>query len=148
MRKRRLIWALASMVVPATLTWLLADTGKVITGVVTDTAQPVSGAVVRVQATSISATTNERGEFTLGGLPNVPTMPLTAWALGYYIAGPVTAKPGDSGIAFALRKLPAADNPAYAWASGLSSAGHRRPGDCQAGGFGHFFCAQEASRRR
>ena len=123
MRKRRLIWALASAVLPATLSWLLADTGKVITGVVTDGAQPVSGAVVRVQATSISTTTNGRGEFTLGGLPNLPAMPLTAWALGYYIAGPVTAKPSDSGISFALRKIPAADNPSYAWASGLSSAG-------------------------
>ena len=123
MRKRRLIWGLASMVLPATLTWLLADTGKAITGVVMDGAQPVSGAVVRVQSTSISTTTNGRGEFTLGGLPNLPTMPLTAWALGYYIAGPVTAKPGDSGISFALRKIPAADNPSYTWASGLSSAG-------------------------
>lgn len=123
MRKRRLIWALAATALPATLTFLLADTGKAITGVVTDGAQPVSGAVVRVQATSVSTTTNERGEFTLGGLPNLPAMPLTAWALGYYIAGPVTAKPGDSGISFALRKIPAADNPSYAWASGFSSSG-------------------------
>ena len=123
MRKRRMFWALASTVLPATLTWLLADTEKVITGVVTDAAQPVLGAVVRVQATSVSATTNERGEFTLGGLPNLLGLPLTAWAPGYYIAGPVTANPGDSDISFALRKLPAADNPSYAWVGGFSSNG-------------------------
>jgi uncharacterized protein (TIGR03437 family) len=123
MRKRRLFWVLACGVVPATLTWLLADTASSITGVVKDAAGPVSGAVVRVQATSVSATTNNQGEFTLSGLPNLPTMPLTAWAPGYYIAGPVTAKPGDSGVSFALRALPAADNPSYAWASGFSSSG-------------------------
>ena len=83
MRRRRLIAALISTALPATLTFLLADTGKVITGVVTDASQPVSGAVVRVQSTSVSTTTNGRGEFTLGGLPNLPAMPLTAWALGY-----------------------------------------------------------------
>ena len=117
MRKRRLFWALASTVLPATLTGLLADTGKLITGVVTDGARPIPGAVVRVQTTSISATTNGRGEFTLDGLPNLSAMPLTAWAPGYYIAGPVSAKPGDSGISFTLGRLPAADNPNYAWAN-------------------------------
>jgi hypothetical protein len=110
-------------VLPATSIWPLPAAEKVITGVVTDAAQPVFGAVVRVRATSISATTNQRGEFTLRGLPNLPTMPLTAWAPGCYIAGPVTAKPGDSGISFALRKLPMSDNPSYAWASGFSSNG-------------------------
>ena len=81
-RKRYLLWMLALAVVPATLTWLWADTGKVITGVVTDASGPVAGATVRVQATTVSASTNDRGEFTLQGLPNLTTMPLTAWALG------------------------------------------------------------------
>jgi hypothetical protein len=102
---------------------LLADPERIIRGVVTDAVQPIYGAVVRVQATSVSATTNERGEFTLHGLPILSTMPLTAWAPGYYIAGPVTAKPGDSGISFTLRKLPASDDPSYAWAGGFSSNG-------------------------
>ncbi|MGA2148372.1 MAG: carboxypeptidase regulatory-like domain-containing protein [Bryobacteraceae bacterium] len=123
MRKRWLFWTLACGVAPATLTWLVADTPSPITGLVKDATGPVSGAVVRVQTTSVSATTNQRGEFTLSGVPNLPALPLTAWAPGYYIEGPVTAKPGDSGISFSLRKLPAADDPSYAWVSAFSSFG-------------------------
>jgi hypothetical protein len=123
MRKRWLLWTLACGVAPATLTWLVADTPSPITGLVKDAAGPVSGAVVRVQTTSVSATTDQRGEFTLSGVPNLPVLPLTAWAPGYYIEGPVTAKPGNSGISFSLRKLPAADDPSYAWVSAFSSAG-------------------------
>ncbi|MFI5382182.1 MAG: carboxypeptidase regulatory-like domain-containing protein, partial [Tepidisphaerales bacterium] len=123
MGKRCLFWALASTVLTATLTWLLADTENVITGVVTDASRPVAGAVVRVQATAISCTANERGEFTLRSLPNLPVVALTAYAPGYYIVGPVTARPGDAGVSFALRKLPADDTPSYAWVSAMSAAG-------------------------
>ena len=108
-----------------------------ITGIVRDSAGPVRGATVRVQATSVVALTDETGRFRLASLPPGRPVTLTAWAQGYYNAGPVPARPGDAGVILLLARHTAADNENYAWLSGFSSAGqefncqncHAQPGD-------------------
>jgi uncharacterized protein (TIGR03437 family) len=112
----------------AAVAWLAAGDTGAITGVVTDGSRPVAGAVVRVQATSISTTTNERGEFTLKTAAAGPAA-LTGFATGYYNAGPVTAKPGDTGISIVLRKHPTADDLSYAWMG--ASVSNRQDANCQ-----------------
>lgn len=112
----------------AAFAWLAAGDNGVITGVVTDGSQPVAGAVVQVQATPVSATTDSRGQFTLTPAAGGPVA-LTAFAAGYFIAGPVTAKPGDTGVAFKLTKYSTADNASYTWMSAFTSAG--QDANCQ-----------------
>jgi hypothetical protein len=108
---------------------LTAQSGKDIRGTVRDGAGPIAGATVRVQTTAVSTLANERGEFTLPNVPNVAALALTAWAPGYYNAGPVTAKPGDTAVVIELTKHPASDDPSYSWLSAQSSAGE--PFNCQ-----------------
>lgn len=102
---------------------LLAAEPAPISGVVRDAAGPVAGATVRVQRTTASAKTGERGEFTLKGFAAAPLIALTAFAPGYYIAGPVTARPGDTNVSITLKKHPADDNPGYEWLSAHTSSG-------------------------
>lgn len=101
---------------------LTANTQEV-SGVVQNEAGTIAGAVVRIQATTFSATTDAQGLFTIKGFPALPSVPLTAFAPGYYIAGPVSARSGDSNITFLLRRLPQGDNESYDWVSALSADG-------------------------
>jgi mono/diheme cytochrome c family protein len=103
--------------------------GGVITGVVRDADGPVPKAVVRVQATTLFTKTNDRGEFVLSGVTMRSFIPLTAFAPGYYIAGPLLARAGDTNISFLLHKHPEQDDPTYEWLSAFSSAGNG--GNCQ-----------------
>jgi uncharacterized protein (TIGR03437 family) len=102
-----------------------------ITGVVSDGNRPVAGAVVRLQGTDASARTNERGEFTLdpAGKPVWPIAKVTAWATGYYIAGPFYLFGGQTDVRITLRRHHDTDDPGYAWVSAFSSAG--QAGNCQ-----------------
>jgi len=112
----------------AALAWIALGGSGTITGVVTNGSQPVSGAVVRVQATSVSTTTDSHGQFTLSTSASGPVA-LTAFAPGYFIAGPLTARPGDTGVSFTLTKYSTADNASYAWMSAFTSAGQNA--NCQ-----------------
>jgi len=58
-----------------------------IEGIVRDGQNPISGAFVRVQATEISTFTDDQGHFILTELSFGESVPLTAWAPGYYIVG-------------------------------------------------------------
>ena len=102
-----------------------------ISGVVSDGNRPVAGAVVRLQATDVSARTNERGEFTLdlSGKFTWPYAKVTAWASGYYIAGPFFLSQGQSDVRITLKAHHQTDDPSYEWVSALSAAG--QPGNCQ-----------------
>jgi len=103
---------------------------RVISGAVRDAAGgAVAGAVVRLQSTALKTNTDLQGRFRLANLPSQPLFALTAFAPGYYIAGPVQARAGDSAISFLLRKHPAEDHPGYEWVSALASAGEA--GNCQ-----------------
>ena len=71
-----------------------------IRGVVRDDEGTVDGAVVRIQTTKHSAVTRSDGEFELA-VPGSFSSPvkLTAWAEGYFIAGPVGDDRVDGQIA-------------------------------------------------
>jgi hypothetical protein len=99
-----------------------------ISGVVRADAQAVAGAIVRVQTTSVSARTNGRGEFALPAA-GTARIALTAFAAGYYIAGPVLAQPGDTNVSFSLRRHPQEDDASYEWLSAHAEAGLE--GACQ-----------------
>ncbi len=85
-------------------------------GSVIDASGPVAGAVVRIQTTARSARTDERGRFVLPVEdPGADPYPLTAWAPGYYCAGPVPARAGGSAVEIELKRHTATDNPDYEW---------------------------------
>jgi len=107
--------------VPLTLCSSLAS-GE-ISGIVRDDSGPVSGATVRVQATTNAAATGTDGHFTLTGLvPNQPVV-LTAWASGYYIGGGGSYLPGDVAVELHLEAHASQDNPDYVWLSAFADAG-------------------------
>jgi hypothetical protein len=108
-----------------------------VAGIVIDTSGPVSGATVRVQATTNAAVTGIDGSFILTGLvPNQPVV-LTAWASGYFIGGGGSYLPGGDSIELHLEAHASQDNPDYPWLSAFSDAGdelncqncHADPGD-------------------
>ncbi len=103
-----------------------AQANTTISGVVIDAHSQISNAIVRVQATENSTTTDEQGRFQLAGLqPGEPVF-ITAWASGYYIAG-VIALPGED-IEIQLEAHTVEDNPEYKW---LPSTYHPGEGENQ-----------------
>jgi nitrate/TMAO reductase-like tetraheme cytochrome c subunit len=110
--------------------WALGAQGQTrAAGVVRDGSRGVAGATVRIQATAVSTVTNERGEFALAVPETALFVPLTAYAPGYYIAGPVLARPGDTNLAFSLKRHPVEDDAAYEWLAARSADG--KEGACQ-----------------
>jgi len=103
-----------------------AQSENTVSGVVLDEHGPVSGAVVRVQATENSTLTDSQGRFTLTGLPDEGQFFITAWASGYYIVG-VEASPGEE-IEIRLEHHTEEDNPDYEW---LPSQFHPGQGENQ-----------------
>jgi mono/diheme cytochrome c family protein len=95
-----------------------------IQGVVRDGESLVPGAIVRIQATEFSTVTDTDGLFELA-VPETCTAPvkLTAWAKGYYIAGPVEASPGRKDITILLHRHGSMDNPEYSWQTSALTAG-------------------------
>jgi hypothetical protein len=95
-----------------------------ISGLVRDANSPVSGAIVRVQATSNAASSDPDGNFVLELANPDEAVILTAWAKGYYIAATQTPHlPGDSGVEIVLTAHSDRDDPNYTWLSAFSDAG-------------------------
>jgi hypothetical protein len=92
---------------------------------------PVAGAIVRVQTTTVSVVTSFRGEFSVPsvGLGSGP-LPLTAWAEGFFCAGPVMATPGDRNVVIELVSYQVADHPDYRWLSAVSTEGEGEGQGC------------------
>jgi hypothetical protein len=78
--------------------------------------KPVSGAIVRVQATPNATISNGAGKFRLR-LSNTDdnALQLTAWAKGFFCGGPVECRAGQRNIEFNLRAHAAVDHPNYQW---------------------------------
>jgi hypothetical protein len=91
-----------------------------IEGIVQDGQNPISGAIVRVQATEISTFTDDQGHFILTGLAFEESVPLTAWAPGYYIAGGTSFLTGSRDVEIILVPHTTEDNPDYTWVSAFS----------------------------
>ncbi len=101
-----------------------AEPGKaqmqIVSGVVrAENGAPVSGATVRVQTTPFNTTSESDGRFTLSITQPGEQFALTAWAPGYFIAGPMLVKPGDAEIDFKLHAHATTDNPDYQWLTSL-----------------------------
>jgi hypothetical protein len=97
---------------------------RAVTGTVRGDDGPLAGAVVRIQATELSAVTDSGGKFKLD-VPGAFTGPieLTAWAKGYLIGGPVEASAGKEEAMISLHSHAKLDNREYAWLPSTGSAG-------------------------
>ena len=104
-----------------------ASSEGTIAGIVMDGHHPLPGAVVRVQATEIQATTDEAGRFILTLPRHDKAIFITAWSEGYFIAGE-EAEPGEHQIEIHLHAHAAEDHPDYEW---LPSQHHPGRGEDQ-----------------
>ena len=102
-----------------------------VAGVVLDERGPVAGATVRVQTTPRSAVTDSDGRFVLSvaDLGEEPSL-LTAWASGYFCAGPVEARAGERDLELHLEAHPTEDNPDYRWVTSLRTPPSARDEGC------------------
>jgi len=115
-------WSTTTLIAAAAV-WIAAspaalsprEGGSRVAGVVRDVRGPVPNALVRVQATQLHTRTDSDGRFRLDGLPPGRAVTLTASALGYYNGGPVSARPGVTGVAIQLVRHVAEDNAGYEW---------------------------------
>lgn len=82
--------------------------------VVNENGQPISDAIVRLQATKTQTSTDEQGVFRLEDIPLNKPVTITAWAEGYYING-AQASSEQSEIVIELHNIPQDDNPHYEW---------------------------------
>ena len=83
-------------------------------GVVKSENNSVKNAVVRMQATDNSTTTDENGFFVLSELPKDKSIVITAWVEGHYI-GSIEAIPSSEPVTIHLSKYNTTDNPDYDW---------------------------------
>jgi len=83
--------------------------------------QPVAGAVVRLQGTTMSTLSGADGRFRLAAPAASAARYLTAWKDGYYIGGVPLAADGTP-FHIALKPLPTGDNADYQWLAARSAA--------------------------
>lgn len=100
-----------------------------ITGQVLDSEGPVVGALVKVQLTDTTESTDKNGSFALTGLSSGETFTVTAWAPGYYIAWTTGVADGDP-ISLTLEAYYVSDNHAYEWFAGNGIEGSASCGTC------------------
>jgi len=87
-----------------------------ISGIVVDAGgAPVSGATVRVQATTDATYTDGAGRFTLATLGPGSPLTVSAWADGFYCAKSEPVLAPSDGLVLTLRRYQTNDNPDYAW---------------------------------
>ena len=60
---------------------------KSVKGIVTDGNNPIQGAIIRWQATTVDVISDNNGKFELEFLSNRPSDLITAWKHGYYNGG-------------------------------------------------------------
>jgi hypothetical protein len=108
-----------------------ASPERIVSGTVRGDEGGLAGAVVRIQTTEHSAVTGSRGEFRLTvPEPLKGAVKLTAWARGYFIAGPVEASPGGKDVTISLHRHGSLDNREYEWSPSLRPAGSNSKQAC------------------
>jgi len=98
---------------------------NMLTGFVLHEGDPVSGAIVRIQATENLSVTDEKGYFELRKIGEDGNLIITAWKEGHYI-GSIEAIPSIQSVTIHLSKYNKTDNPDYDWIpdeGGLGSIG-------------------------
>ncbi|KAA3643484.1 MAG: hypothetical protein DWQ07_23520 [Chloroflexi bacterium] len=108
---------------------LSAPVSNRISGVVLDGNGPIEGAIVRVQASDLSVTSDASGLFEIGDLEYDKPIVLTAWKSGYYISASEEVMPGSKDVEIHLTAHASEDDPRYEWVSAFSSAGQE--GNCE-----------------
>jgi hypothetical protein len=108
---------------------LSGNSNRSIFGIVSDGEGPVEGATVRVQATDRFTVTARGGHFSLDTerMGDGP-FNLTAWAPGYFCAGPVSASPGSGNVVIELHSHDSGDNQEYEW---IPSYAHPETGESE-----------------
>ncbi|MBN1538406.1 MAG: carboxypeptidase regulatory-like domain-containing protein [Anaerolineales bacterium] len=105
-----------------------------VTGVVvSQDGHPISGATVRIQATTNSTISALDGSFALDGLTEGVTVTVSAWKDKYYCAKVESVSPPASNITLTLRLYQTNDNPNYEWVlpTGTDSCYSCKPGVTQ-----------------
>ena len=130
-----ILWAACSSTVPAPSE---SPTGAgyppspdSVSGLVMDENGPVSGALVRVQATDNKTTTAADGAFTLSGITGTEPITITAWSEGYYV-GWTSTLPGAEPVTITIKPYYTTDNPDYTWFSMEGVEGSKSCGHCMA----------------
>jgi hypothetical protein len=113
---------------------VVPPTGVSITGTVLDPeGTPLSGATVRIQATTNQTHTDDEGRFVLVGLEAGTPVTVSAWAEGYYCARVENVIPPANDITLTMRLVQTDDNPNYQWIppTGENSCYSCKPGVTQ-----------------
>jgi hypothetical protein len=112
----------------------IADSSRVVSGVVCDSQGPIAGATVRLQTTPHFAVTDSTGSFELP-VPNAEApLILTAWSQGYYIGGGTMFHTGGRPVEIKLERHCDRDYVDYEWASAFSGIGEQQAcQNCHAG---------------
>jgi hypothetical protein len=84
--------------------------------------KPIDNAIIRLQTTTLTTTTNSEGQFILSGIQEDGIFRLTAYSPGYFIKE-ADATPGTSDITFTLVAHTSKDNVNYAFLTAGSIAG-------------------------
>ena len=115
MVSRRAIWCqVLGLLLLVVMGFRMAPSATVC-GTVVDDDGPVSGATVRVQATTNATVTDGEGRFTLAGLEHGEPVTVSAWSQGYYCAVARGVVPPASRVTLTLRAYQTNDNPNYVW---------------------------------
>mgnify|MGYP001183347563 CR=1 FL=1 len=86
-----------------------------VSGTVIDEERPVSGATVRIQATTNATTSDQHGRFTLSGLTTGVPVTVSAWKAGYYCSKMEGVHPPSDNVTMTLRAYQTGDNPDHEW---------------------------------
>lgn len=97
---------------------------ETIEGIERDGQNPISGAVIRVQATEVSTFADYQGHFILTRPAPCKSVVLTARTSGYYVGGGQEYLPGTQDVEILLVPHATEDNPDYEWVSAFSEAGN------------------------
>ena len=101
----------------------------VLEGYVVDNGEPIPGAHVRVQASSLMTTTDSNGYFVLYLSDDPGPLTLTAWSAGYFITALEDATPNNNPHQINIFKHNDEDHPDYQWVSPFSKDGDE--GNCE-----------------
>ncbi len=101
-----------------------------LSGTVLDREGPIEGAVVRIQTSELSTTTDSEGRFSLPNPDSKNTFTVTAWKYGYYIAGQGDVAPGLDSVEIYLEPHTDSDNPWYDWLPSLYHPGEGEDQGC------------------
>lgn len=116
--RRFLYLIITAVVIIVVLLLSGALTGSVssISGIVRDADGPISGATVRIRATTNATESGPDGTFSLSNLAEGASVTITAWYPEYYISGAEAVAPASQ-IELVLRPYHTSDNPNYEWVS-------------------------------